>query len=76
MSAKLSAEYGGKYIVRGPAVEVKMGDVFEGQVVIVLEFPSLEKLQGFLNNEKYNSEILPLREGTGIYHVAVYEGAA
>jgi uncharacterized protein (DUF1330 family) len=73
-SAQLMAQYGGKYIVRGPAAEVTKGDMLKGQVVIVTEFPTLDDAQAFLNDEKYLNEVLPLREGTGIYNVAVYGG--
>jgi uncharacterized protein (DUF1330 family) len=72
-SAKLVQEHGGKYLVRGPAAEVLSGDTLTGKVVILTEFPSMEALNGFVNDEKYVNEIAPLRDGTGTYHFASYD---
>jgi len=75
LSAELMAEHGGKYAIRGPASEVKFGDVLKGKVVVMNEFPSMEALNAFLNDPRYVEDILPLREGTGNYEIATYEGA-
>jgi uncharacterized protein (DUF1330 family) len=74
-SAELMSQHGGKYIVRGPAAEVHNGEVLKGKVVIITEFPSMDILNGFVNDEKYVNEIAPLREGTGVYNFASYESA-
>ena len=74
-SAELIHAHGGKYVVRGPAAEILNGDDLKGKVVILTEFPDMETLQGFVNDEKYVNEISPLREGTGNYNFACYEGA-
>ncbi len=74
-SAKLMQQYGGKYVVRGPAAEILKGDALKGKAVIITEFPSMEQLSAFINDEKYVNEIAPLREGTGIYDFASYEAA-
>lgn len=74
-SAELMAQHGGKYIVRGPAKEVYKGDVLKGQVVIITEFPSMDALDGFVNDEKYVNDIAPLRDGTGVYNFASYESS-
>jgi len=72
-SAKLLHEHGGKYIVRGPAVEVLNGDLLKGKAVIISEFPDMATLKGFVTDEKYVNEIAPLRDGTGVYDFACYE---
>ena len=74
-SAELMHQHGGQYIVRGPATEVLNGDDLKGKVLIISEFPDMAALQGFISDEKYVNEIAPLREGTGNYNFACYEGA-
>ena len=74
-SAQLIHEHGGEYIVRGPAANVLKGDMLKGKVVIITEFPDMETLNGFVNDETYVNEVAPLREGTGIYNFACYESA-
>ena len=75
-SAALMASHGGKYILRGPAVENYDGDKLEDQSVILSEFPSMEDLNAFIKGDEYQNEIKPLREGTGEYHIAFYEAPA
>jgi uncharacterized protein (DUF1330 family) len=74
-SAELIHQHGGKYLVRGPAAEVLNGDALTGKVVILTEFPSMNELNAFVNDERYINEVAPLREGTGSYHFASYEAA-
>ena len=69
------AAHGGKYLVRGPAAENMKGDALKGKVVIITEFPSMDELNGFVNDETYVNEIAPLRDGTGIYNFASYEAS-
>lgn len=74
-SAELIEQYGGKYVLRGPAAEILKGDELKGKVVILTEFPDMETLQSFVNDEKYVNEVAPLRDGTGNYDFACYESA-
>ncbi len=74
-SSALLQQHGGNYIVRGPAAEVLNGDDLKGKVVIISEWPDMETLRGFVNDETYVNEIAPLREGTGTYNFACYEAA-
>lgn len=74
-SAELMHQHGGKYIVRGPAVDVLKGDDLKGKVMVISEFPSMDELNAFINDEEYINEVAPLREGTGIYNFATYETA-
>jgi uncharacterized protein (DUF1330 family) len=74
-SADLVHEHGGKYIVRSKPVENVEGDKFGGKSMIIVEFPTMERLQAYLNNEEYQTKVKPLRKGTGIYDISVYESA-
>jgi uncharacterized protein (DUF1330 family) len=54
------AKYGGRYIVRGGAIDVVEGDWAPKQIVIV-EFPSLERAREWYRSAEY-AEALKLRE--------------
>ena len=73
-AAALSAEHGGEYVVRGPANNIMEGDYLEGRSVVVSKFETVEKAEAFYKSDAYVNEIKPLREGTGIYDVAIFEG--
>ena len=73
-TAKLSAEHGGEYVIRGPAKSLLEGDYLNGRSVVMTRFETVEKAEAFFNSDAYANEIKPLREGTGIYDVAVFEG--
>ena len=45
-------KYGGKYIVRGGAIEVLEGD-WEPKRIVVLEFESMQRAKEWLNCEEY-----------------------
>ncbi len=72
-SAKISASYGGKYLVKSPNKDVREGDALQGKVTIIAEFPSMEKLQAFYTSPEYQ-EAKQHRAGTGTYEIAFYEG--
>lgn len=72
-SAKISASHGGKYIVRGPSANVVEGDVLQGKVTIIAEFPSLDALNAFYNDPEYQA-VKPLREDAGNFEIAFYDG--
>ncbi len=72
-SAKISASYGGKYLVRGMAGEIIEGDMMKGKVIIISEFPSMDKLNEFYRDPAYQ-EVKKHREGTGTYQIVFCEG--
>lgn len=74
-SAELVHRHGGKYIVRGPKKRLIKGELLDDQVVIITEFPSFAQLESFVDDPEYVNEVAPLREGSGVYHFAAYEGA-
>ena len=71
-SADLIHDNQGKYLIRGPAAEDIQGDKLEGSYVILTEFPTMENLRAFWHGDAY-AEIKHLRDGTGTYHISVYE---
>ena len=46
-------KYGGRFLVRGGAVETLEGD-WQPKRVVVLEFPSLEQAKRWFNSEEYH----------------------
>ena len=72
-SAALCAKHGGKYLLRGMPKENYDGDLLEGKLVILTEFPTMDDLQTFIKGDEYQNDIKPLRAGTGEYHIAFYE---
>lgn len=72
-SSEMIEKHGGKYVVRGPAKQNIKGDLLEGKIVILSEFPSLDAIDEMLADPEYVNEVAPLREGTGEYHFAAYE---
>jgi len=73
-SAELSAQHGAEYVVRGPSKDVVEGDYLNGRSVIVSKFESLEKAEAFYHSDAYQNEIKPLREGSGVYDIAIFDG--
>jgi uncharacterized protein (DUF1330 family) len=55
------ARYGGRYLVRGGAIEVREGEPGISRLVI-LEFPSVGAARIFYESEDYQA-ILPIRHG-------------
>ena len=74
-SARLTAQHGGKYTIRGKSSDVIDGDYLNKIAVVITEFPTMEALLGFYNDPEYQNEVKPLREGTGNYEIAFYESA-
>jgi len=72
-SGELTAEYGGTYKIRGMAGEHIEGDFLKGRLVIMSEFPSMERLMEFYNSAEYQAAKKD-REGTGNYEIAFFEG--
>ena len=72
-SAEITARHGGKYLVRGPAGELFEGEFMKGRMVIISEFPTMEALTACYHSEEYQ-EAKKMREGTGTYDVAFFEG--
>ncbi len=66
------AAHGGRYIVRGGALETLEGDSPPGRLVIV-EFPSMEAARGFYHSADY-APVLQLRLASAASDVLLVEG--
>ena len=70
---EMTKEYGGVYMIRGPAKKVSEGDYLEGRSMVVSRFPTFEDAEKFFYSDVYQAEVKPLRDNTGIYDVALFE---
>jgi uncharacterized protein (DUF1330 family) len=61
--SKLFAAHGGRYLVRGGAVEVLEG-AHNDRRLVVFEFPSMEVIRSVWNSPDYE-KVKKLREGAG-----------
>ncbi len=66
-------KYGGRFLVRGGAVETLEGD-WQPKRVVVLEFPSLEQAKRWYNSEDYRDP-KALRFKTAKTKLILVEGA-
>jgi uncharacterized protein (DUF1330 family) len=64
--------YGGRFLVRGGAIEVREGDPQIDRLVI-LEFPSVEGARNFYGSPEYQA-IVPLRTSTSDASLFIAEG--
>jgi len=71
-TAAIIAQYGGHFLVRGGAVEVREGDPGISRLVI-LEFPSVAAAQTFYDSPEYQA-ILPIRLDTASSTLVIAEG--
>jgi uncharacterized protein (DUF1330 family) len=70
--APMVAKYGGRYLVRGGAVETIDGAEPQGRVII-LEFPSLVVAQAFLRSDEYRP-VAAIRHKSTTSRLFVVEG--
>ena len=72
-SAELIKKHGGEYVMRGKPAEIIEGEILDGKVVVMSKFPSLADVDAFVNGDEYQNNVKPLREGSGNYHIAIFE---
>ena len=68
------AAHGGRYLVRGGAIEVKEGPAPPGRLVVV-EFPDMTTAQAFYDSADY-APVLQLRLDSTASEVVLVEGVA
>ena len=73
-TAAIIEQYGGRFLVRGGAIEVREGDPGIGRLVI-LEFPSVEAARIFYDSPGYQA-ILPIRQANAESSLFIVEGVA
>ncbi len=66
------ARHGGRYLVRGGAVEVLEREQAVSRLVIV-EFPGVEAVRAFYDSPEYQ-EIIPLRTNHSVGSLAIVAG--
>ncbi len=67
----LYPKHGGFYLFSGPAA-LPLED-WRGESVVLAQFPSRADAEAFWNSAQYQTEIKPLRDGAGEFHVAIFE---
>jgi len=68
------AAYGGRYLVRGGAVEQLEGDMPAGRLVIV-EFPDMTQLKAFYGSVEYRA-LLAIRQRAARTNLLAVEGVS
>jgi len=71
-TAAIIEKYGGRFLVRGGAIEVKEGEPGIARLVI-LEFPSVEAARIFYDSPEYQA-VLPIRLDTANSTLVIAEG--
>lgn len=72
VAADLVAKFGGKYVLRGPGVELLEGDFGEGASMVISQWPSKEAARAFWNSPEYGEAKL-LRSGVAECQVLLIE---
>jgi uncharacterized protein (DUF1330 family) len=65
-------KFGGKYLVRGAAQDIKEGNPSENRDVVV-EFESIDQANAFYNSEEYN-QIIDIRKDNSKGYIMIVEG--
>ena len=72
--APVIAAHGGRYAVRGGAMDILEGDAPPPRLVVV-EFPSMEAAHGFYHSAEY-APVLKLRLASAVSEVVLVEGTS
>ena len=68
-------KFGGKFVLRGPQIDVKEGGEWPSSRLVMLQFESVEAANKFYHSEEYQS-IIPLRQAASIGKIAIVEGVS
>ena len=68
----IAATYGARAVARGNQAKTLNGNEDGHQMVVVVEFPSMEQLEAWYGSAEYKS-IVPLREAGSHQHMVAYE---
>jgi uncharacterized protein (DUF1330 family) len=74
--AGLLPTYGGRYLLRGAPVKTLEGEWLDRVRVVVSVWPNLKAATDFWYSDVYQKETKPLRDGTGVYDVALFAAAS
>ena len=71
-AGKLVAEFGGKYLLRGPGAQLLEGEFGDGASMVISEWPNKEAALRFWNSEEY-VEVKKLRQDIADCQVLLIE---
>lgn len=71
-AGKLVAQFGGRYLLRGPGAELLEGDFGDGASMVISEWPDKAAARAFWNSPEY-AEAKKLREGIADVQVLLIE---
>jgi uncharacterized protein (DUF1330 family) len=71
-AAKLVAQFGGRYVLRGPGVELLEGAFGDGASMVISEWPDKGAAKAFWNSPEY-AEAKKLRAGVADVQVLLIE---
>lgn len=74
-AAALVEQFGGKYLMRAPGVQLLEGGFGNGGSVVISEWPSMDAARTFWNSPEY-AEVRKLREGVAECQVLLVEAPA
>ncbi len=72
LAARSLAIFGGRFLVRGGAMEILEGS-WDAKRMVLLEFESLERAKEWYNSPEYQ-EAIAAREGAATFHMLALEG--
>ncbi len=71
-AAKLVAQFGGKYILRGRGAEMLEGSFGDGASMVISQWPDLDAARAFWNSPEY-ADVKKLRDGIADCQVLLIE---
>ena len=71
----IAAKFGAKPVAMGAQPKMLNGESDGHQMVFVIEFPSMDKLEEWHHSGEYEA-IVPLREDGSVQHMVAYEAQA
>ena len=71
-AGRLVAQFGGKYVLRGPRAELLEGEFGDGASVVISEWPDKDAARAFWHSPEY-AEVKKLRLGLADVQVLVIE---
>ncbi len=60
LAKPIAEKYGGVYLARGGAMDVRQTELWEPTRIVIVEFPNFEKAQAFIDSEEY-APVIPMR---------------
>jgi uncharacterized protein (DUF1330 family) len=74
MAFAAATKFGGRYIVRGGAIDVREGD-YQPERFVIVEFPSIEQARAFYESPEY-APALAIRNAAATSSLFIVDGVA